>query len=45
MARRPPNVDRESWLAERERIWRRRNRWLSLLMLAAIAALAWRYLL
>lgn len=43
MAKRPPGVDREAWLEERSRVWRRRNRVLSLLMLAAIIAVLARH--
>jgi hypothetical protein len=38
MARRPPHVDPESWRRERADTWRRRNRVITALMIAAIAA-------
>lgn len=43
MARRPPGVDREAWLEERARVWRRRNWVLNVLMLGAITAVLVRY--
>jgi hypothetical protein len=36
VARRPEHADREAWLAERDRVWKRRNRWLNVLMLVTI---------
>lgn len=43
MAKRPADVDRETWLRERSEIWRRRNRMLNILMVAAILVVLWRY--
>lgn len=44
MAKRPPDVDRDTWLRDRAELWRRRNRVLNLLMVAAIVVLLYRYL-
>jgi hypothetical protein len=44
MAKRPVDVDRQSWLAQRRSVWRRRNMILNGLMLLAITALLIRYL-
>lgn len=44
MAKRPVDVDRQTWLAQRRAVWRRRNMVLNGLMLIAIAALLIRYL-
>jgi hypothetical protein len=43
MAKRPPNVDRETWLRERAETWRRRNRVITVLMAVAIAVVLFRY--
>ena len=43
MAKRPPGVDRATWLRQRADVWRRRNRILNALMIAAIAAVLLRY--
>ena len=45
MAKRPPGVDRETWLRERREVWRRRNRVLNILMLIAVVVVLARYLL
>ena len=37
MGKRPPGVDRETWLRERAAVWRRRNRILNVLMAVAMA--------
>ncbi len=44
MAKRPAEVDRQSWLTQRRQVWRRRNMVLNGLMLLAITALLIRYL-
>lgn len=43
MAKRPEGVDRDTWLAERARIWRRRNLVINALMWVVIAILFVRY--
>lgn len=43
MAKRPADVDRASWRAERNETWRRRNWILNVLMVAAIIAVLVRY--
>ncbi len=43
MAKRPPNVDRKTWIRERAETWRRRNRVITALMIAAIAAVLVRH--
>jgi predicted transposase YbfD/YdcC len=43
MSKRPEGVDREDWLHERARVWRRRNRILNVLMAIAIALVLLRY--
>jgi hypothetical protein len=44
MARRPDNVDLETWRAQRANHWRRVNRMWTALMLVAIALVLARYL-
>ena len=43
MLKRPQGIDREIWRSERNSVWRRRNRMLNLLMIAAIVAVLVRY--
>ncbi len=43
MAKRPPGSDPASWRAERDQVWRLRNRVFNLLMLAVIVAVLARY--
>jgi hypothetical protein len=43
MATRPEGVEREEWLAERQRIWRRRNWVMNGLMWVVIGVLFVRY--
>jgi hypothetical protein len=39
MAKRPEGVDKEQWLAERQRVWKRRNMVINGLMLIVIVAI------
>lgn len=43
MAKRPDEIDREEWLAERARVWRRRNWIINGLMWLTIVVLFLRY--
>ncbi len=45
MAKRPPGVDPETWRAQRDELWGRRNRVSNIVMLAAIAVVLARYFL
>ena len=41
---RPPNVDRETWRAQRAAYWKRVNRVINVVMIIAIALVLARYL-
>lgn len=43
MAKRPPDVDRATWLKQRAELWRRRNMILNVLMATAIVVVLLRY--
>lgn len=45
MAKRPEGVNPQTWRAEREQVWRGRNRVLNVLMIAVIVALLARWYL
>lgn len=39
MAKRPEGMDREEWLAARQKVWRRRNAVLNVLMVVVVVAI------
>jgi hypothetical protein len=43
VAKRPSGTDKQTWRAQRNETWRRRNRILNILMVAAIIAVLVRY--